>query len=420
MKSSKKAKLLRILIPIVILIALMGFVLAGNSNTDTQIKEKAVTRPHSSVILKQQVDTPTKVDVYLGMADNSSVASFQIGLEVDIADNYDTSFDWASNLNDGTENYKEYRILKESNLENYQGKKRINIYYTGTKELNQLKGDKEENTVDVDNVKVGTITFNYVKGEDQNPINTESSTILVEPIGDGTESSFTKTVSLSHKANIVPVEEDDILRTTTEGPYTEEPEEPGPQQPEGETSNPNTPGSGTTTPSTPEGGTSSPSTPDVGTDNPETTPNTPEGETPKPSTPGSETDNPETTTPNTPEGETPKPSTPGSETNNPETTAPSTPEGETPNQGTEGGTTQPEATTPGTSTTETPQPQTSATPEQQTSENSQSGSIINKIVNAMKTGGNRSNVWVIVLLVILVVIAVAIIFIKSKGKHSRH
>ena len=229
MRLNKKVKITLIVIPIIILVALMGFALA-NSNTNNSKSDTIVTRDRTSVILEQQKDNPRKIDVYLGMADDSSIARFQIGLNVDIEEKYDAKFEWSTNLSDNTEAFKDVRINKEKTVETEGEVERINIYYVGTKELNELT-DK----VDVDNIKIGTIT---IEGGDTTV--EDDTPLVIRPLGtDGnasttTDEDFTKTVSLSHVVSSVLVEEDDILRTDLSGKATQtpEPENPEPQDPE--------------------------------------------------------------------------------------------------------------------------------------------------------------------------------------------
>lgn len=235
MKTNKKTKLILIIIPIIALVALMSFVLANTVNNPTS--KTSVTRDRTSVILKQQ-DDPKIVDIYLGMADDSSVTSFQVGLNVEVAYNYDASFEWADNLNDGTEEFKDYTINEGKDSENNRDLERINIYYVGTKELNELTVDKN-----VDNIKIGTITLDYEKDIDGNPVSEAGSTLLIQPVGkDGSEESdgevFTKTLSVSHEVTPVVVRQDDILRADI----------PGTEEPGTDPSDPGTGGDNTTNP----------------------------------------------------------------------------------------------------------------------------------------------------------------------------
>ncbi len=274
MRLNKKVKITLIVIPIIILVALMGFALANN-NTNNSKSDTIVTRDRTSVILEQQKDNPRKIDVYLGMSDDSSIARFQIGLNVDIEEKYDAKFEWSTNLSDNTEAFKDVRINKEKTIETEGEVERINIYYVGTKELNQLT-DK----VNVDNIKIGTIT---IEGGDTTV--EDDTPLVIRPLGtDGnasttTDEDFTKTVSLSHVVSSVLVEEDDILRTDLSGKATQtpEPENPDPQDPDPQDPDPQDP-----KPEDPNPEDSDPKDPNPENPNPEN----PDPENPKPENPG--------------------------------------------------------------------------------------------------------------------------------------
>ncbi len=256
MKLNKKTKFILMIILIIILAALMTFVLATNNSNNKS--KMLVTRDKTSVILQQQSQDPTKVDVYLGMADDSSIASFQIGLNVDVASNYDAKFEWSTNLNDGTEEFKDVRMFEGTDVQTNRDLERINLYYVGTKELNQLT-----DTVNIDNIKVGTISL--VNKTDEN----ENSTLLIQPVGsDGnkdtsTDEEFTKTVSLSHEVTPVIIEDDDILRTSVGGTSSE-----NPGQGDSEEENPGQGDSGEGNPGQGDSGEGNPGQGDSGEENP--------------------------------------------------------------------------------------------------------------------------------------------------------
>ena len=82
MKLTRKMKLLLILIPIVIFIIFMGFALANTGNSKNA--DLSPEYEKTSVVLEEtKANEMTAFDVYLEMAKEASVGSFQIGLEVD-------------------------------------------------------------------------------------------------------------------------------------------------------------------------------------------------------------------------------------------------------------------------------------------------------------------------------------------------
>ena len=162
-----------------------------------------VTRDHSSVYFEQVKNDPTKIDVYLGMNDTASIASFQVGLEIDMADCYDSTFDWTTgDLANKSAKLKEAKI-SETEKDEVTGNivENLNLYYVGTEELNNLT-----NNVDVDHVKLGTITIVPDKDENGNDAPLRTSFVAIKSRDD-----FSKTVSLSHVS--------ENIKTTTSEAY---------------------------------------------------------------------------------------------------------------------------------------------------------------------------------------------------------
>ena len=123
MKFSKKI-IIFVIALIVSLFILTSSALATNANNEEY---------ELGVMLKQDTNNEKVVHVILGMTDEDSVASFQIGLNIDIAEETTVKFDFNPSL---TEN--EHKEARLSDLSNSEGKKlkRLNIYYTGTKNRN--------------------------------------------------------------------------------------------------------------------------------------------------------------------------------------------------------------------------------------------------------------------------------------------
>ncbi len=200
MKLSKKVKIF-IAVMAIVLIAITGFVLASGSEPTPL--EDVVTRDHSSVYFEQEPNDPTKINVYLGMNDSASIASFQIGLEIDMADCYDSTFDWTTG--DLTKNNPKFKeaISSEKDKDEVTGnlKENLNLYYVGTEELNQLEKD-EDVDIDVDHIKLGTI--NIIPDEEAN-IPVRSSYVSIQA-----RDNFSKTVSLSHEPEPIKVDLDEM------------------------------------------------------------------------------------------------------------------------------------------------------------------------------------------------------------------
>ena len=138
MKIKNKTKILLVIVAVII-VAITGFVIA---NEEIKNNQEVVTREESSIFFQPVENEPEKVDVYLGMKDTSSIASFQIGLQVDIKDCYDAKFDWETgDLADSKIENKE-GTLKDARITE-KGKdavtndvtERINLYFVGNNEI---------------------------------------------------------------------------------------------------------------------------------------------------------------------------------------------------------------------------------------------------------------------------------------------
>lgn len=211
MKINKKRKVILASLTILI-IAIAGFVLANVNKINENAK--TVTRPYSSIYFQEaeinnatEKDTYEKVDVYLGMHDTSSIASFQVGLEVDIADCFDSSFEWNEELTkEGKPELNEVRVTEQAKDETTGNiEERMNLYYVGTKELNHLKDDE-----DIDSVKLGTIyikTHKEGEGEQTTTATPRTSGVAIQAID-----TFSKTASLSHSSEQIKVESDNLYQ----------------------------------------------------------------------------------------------------------------------------------------------------------------------------------------------------------------
>lgn len=128
-----------------------------------------------------EINIEKLVHVYLGMADEASIASFQVGLDIDVVASATVDFNWSNDLKED--------ILKRNELSGEDSDKRLNLYYVGTKELN---------TNTVDEIEIGTIEISIP--------NDEESQLVIAP-----NEEFTKTVSIGHNKSNVTTESTDIL-----------------------------------------------------------------------------------------------------------------------------------------------------------------------------------------------------------------
>ena len=174
--NSKVKKIIVILV--IALLAVTGIALAG-----TKINELARGShkgDNSNIYFEADGNNPKSIDVYLDMADNSSVASFQVGLEVDVDENYDANFEWDNKLENENTTLLESR--KSDSIDGDTTRKRINLYYSGLKELNDFG---------TDNIKLGTIKVTAQEGA------SNDTSITIQSID---ENKFSKTVSLAHNS----------------------------------------------------------------------------------------------------------------------------------------------------------------------------------------------------------------------------
>ncbi len=190
-----KRKIL-IIAAIVAIISIVGIVLATDPapiSAEEEILE-------STVRLEKDENDPTKINTYLKMKDTASVASFQIGLEVDMADCYDSEFDWSTgDLKDKPSLLKHPTQITEMAKNEQTGNiaERINLYYVGTEDHNILDGD-----YDPKEIKIGTINIVPHKDESGQEVELRTSNVAIGPIAD-----FSKTVSLSHDVDPIVVNE---------------------------------------------------------------------------------------------------------------------------------------------------------------------------------------------------------------------
>ena len=153
---------------IMLVVILRGVLLGGN-------KVLAV-RDRNMVILLQDDRAKSTVHVYLGMTEEASIASFQIGLKLDTE--ADAKFTLNSKLN---KDNLEYTYNKEKGT--------LNIYYAGSQELNPAGDDK---------VEIGTISFDVDK--------TKDVSIKVTPVDELVTAS-----SIGHSETEIEVKPEDEL-----------------------------------------------------------------------------------------------------------------------------------------------------------------------------------------------------------------
>ncbi len=231
----KKIITLSIIVLLIVAIAIAGIGLAESGLIGQGIEEKDRT----SILLVPQAeeadaDGKYKVDVYLEMDDGmlvnegdssnpnvvikdaASVASFQIGLDIyaTIEDDDIESkihFDYNEDLQEGKEGvqlakHTETPITKQEKSSESVEKtigERLNLYYVGTKELNEVDPQKPNAA---EPLKVGTITFNSKEFEN-------NSTVLITPEEENEEEGIgSVAASIGHtKTPIVVDKEEDHI-----------------------------------------------------------------------------------------------------------------------------------------------------------------------------------------------------------------
>ncbi len=204
----KKNKLI-IMILIIIAVLLIAIVslaqanIAEKNNNGEYEDNYSPTADRTFVRLKRTAND--KIDVYLELADTTiadgteevipgaSVSSFQIGLdiEMDLEDRDSAiSFEFDPSLNE--EAYCKLMKTTWADKEKEEGHaivEQLNIYYSGTKELNDAGK--------LEGIKVGTITFKGIK---------EQETITIVP-----NANFTTIASIGHSETKVDIKPEDSL-----------------------------------------------------------------------------------------------------------------------------------------------------------------------------------------------------------------
>ncbi len=204
----KKNKLI-IMILIIIAVLLIAIVslaqanIAEINNNGEYEDNYSPTADRTFVRLKRTAND--KIDVYLELADTTiadgteevipgaSVSSFQIGLdiEMDLEDKDSAiSFEFDPSLNE--EAYCKLMKTTWADKEKEEGHaivEQLNIYYSGTKELNDAGK--------LEGIKVGTITFKGIK---------EQETITIVP-----DANFTTIASIGHSETKVDIKPEDSL-----------------------------------------------------------------------------------------------------------------------------------------------------------------------------------------------------------------
>ena len=189
--NNKKTKIIVVLLAIVLL-STTSIALAVNGVFD-KIVNSIVSRDRTNVILLQDQNNEKLVHVYLGMADDDSVASFQLGLNIDVNASTDVKFNWSDNLK---EDYLKQVEFSGKDSEN----KELNIYYVGTKELN---------TNDVDQIEIGTIEFSVPNNAQTNLfIAPDQNFTTISTIGHNkikTKTESTDTLSCVLNESLMPI-----------------------------------------------------------------------------------------------------------------------------------------------------------------------------------------------------------------------
>lgn len=184
----------------IILIAITSFSLTNVSkaNTDNELEDNNTPTGDRTFIRLVHKDN-NKVEVYLEVADttvpndneavNSSVSvkSFQIGLDIEIdleTEGSSINFEFADKLKDEL-SCETRKATKKDIIDSTTNKKageRLNIYYVGNKDLNDVRENKNNTT---DGIKIGTITFEGIKKIETASIKPDSEFTKIGTIGYG-------------------------------------------------------------------------------------------------------------------------------------------------------------------------------------------------------------------------------------------
>lgn len=200
--NKKKASIIVVLLAIVLL-STTSLVLVVSGVFDKITNSTTVSRDRTSVILLQDENDEKLVHVYLGMADDDSVASFQLGLGIDVNASTDVEFNWS---NDSLkENYLKKAELSGEDSEN----KELHLYYVGTQELN---------TNEVDEIEIGTINLSVPNDEQTNLVITpDQDFTTISTIGHNRIKTVTEpTDVLSNVINEKNIPLDEITLNVTE------------------------------------------------------------------------------------------------------------------------------------------------------------------------------------------------------------
>ena len=178
-----------ILLVICFFVSATGFALATNEGVDNTNNTPHISRDKTNVILSKDEKDEKKIHVYLGMADDVSIESFQIGLDINVNDSANVKFNWSDSLKEGC--YRDYRYSTKKDSVSGENNERLNIYYVGTEELN---------TNNVDIIEIGTIDI-------------ELSNDIQSQLVISSDSDFTKIASIGHNSMKISTDAMDILET---------------------------------------------------------------------------------------------------------------------------------------------------------------------------------------------------------------
>ena len=147
MNINKKKTILSIVLVLAIITAIVGIVFAVNNTTDTIQAIKVSVEKDEANDKKIYVKIENEDEGNQENKNSASITSFQIGLNVDVSDDAEITFTFDDKLNNSTKALADYNYDKAN--------KKLYIYYTGEKELNDLQSSEILN--------IGYITINTTK-----------------------------------------------------------------------------------------------------------------------------------------------------------------------------------------------------------------------------------------------------------------
>ena len=147
MNINKKKTILSIVLVLAIITAIVGIVFAVNNTTDTIQAIKVSVEKDEANDKKIYVKIENEDEGNQENKNSASITSFQIGLNVNVSNDAEITFTFDDKLNNSTKALADYNYDKAN--------KKLYIYYTGEKELNDLQSSEILN--------IGYITINTTK-----------------------------------------------------------------------------------------------------------------------------------------------------------------------------------------------------------------------------------------------------------------